>query len=150
MLMTRFRYNTSGFTLIELLVGMVVFAIGLTGIYALLNTTLFSAGYSRDEVVVAGLLREQIELVENIRDTNLKNYIPWDSVRVESTTQTGFAPGVYTIENSFETGGLEFNPANDGTIAKSPIMLKRIDPATTPFDTIDKKFESTRLYLDAQ
>ena len=71
-----------GFTLIELIVGMTVFAIGLAGILALLGTTFSSARYSSHEVVVAGLLREQIELVKNIRDTNLTNYVPWDKVLI--------------------------------------------------------------------
>jgi prepilin-type N-terminal cleavage/methylation domain-containing protein len=76
------RPTTSGFTLIELIVGMTIFSIGLAGIYALLQTTMSSVRYSQDEIIVSGLLREQIDLVNNIRDTNLRNYIPWDSVLI--------------------------------------------------------------------
>ena len=81
----------TGFTLIELLIGMTIFVIGLTGIYALLNTTIANVGYSRGEIVVSGLLREQIDLVINMRDTNLRNYIPYDSIYLEASTQTRFA-----------------------------------------------------------
>lgn len=80
----QFKHSTSGFTLIELIVGMTVFSIGLTGIYALLHSTMSSVNYSRDEIIISGLLREQIDLVVNIRDTNLRNYIPWDSVHIEA------------------------------------------------------------------
>jgi hypothetical protein len=59
---------------------MTIFSIGLAGIYALLQTTMSSVRYSQDEIIVSGLLREQIDLMSNIRDTNLRNYIPWDSV----------------------------------------------------------------------
>ena len=79
------RPTTSGFTLIELIVGMTIFSIGLAGIYALLQTTMSSVRYSQNEIIVSGLLREQIDLVNNIRDTNLRNYISWDSVLLTTT-----------------------------------------------------------------
>ncbi len=77
---TSYHPTRGGFTLIELIVGMTIFSIGLAGIYALLQTTMSSVRYSQDEIIISGLLREQIDLVNNIRDTNLRNYIPWDSV----------------------------------------------------------------------
>jgi prepilin-type N-terminal cleavage/methylation domain-containing protein len=82
--------TTRGFTLIEVIVGMTVFSIGLTAIFALLSTTMTSASYARHETVVAGLLREQMELVKNIRDTNLKNYIAWDTVFVENNATSSW------------------------------------------------------------
>ena len=82
MTLMTFRHTRSGFTLVELIVSMTVFAVGLTGILALLSSTMLSSKYSRHEVVVANILREQMELVKNIRDTNLKNYTHWDKVLV--------------------------------------------------------------------
>ena len=105
------KYTTSGFTIIELLIGMTIFSVGLAGIYALLHTTMSNMSYSRDEIIVSGLLREELALVVNTRDTNLRNYIPWDSVHIESSTQTGFASGVYLIENDYSTDRV----AVDGT-----------------------------------
>jgi hypothetical protein len=115
---------------------MTVFAIGLTGIFALLHSTMSTVSYSRDEIVVSGLLREQVDLVVNMRDTNIANYIPWDSARVESpSTLTGFASGVYMIENNFSSTGIVFDShANNGTIAKNPIKLIQI----TAFPTTDE------------
>lgn len=83
MRLTHIRHSQSGFTLIELIVGMTVFAIGLTAILGLLSNTISNSSYSRHEIVVAGLLREQMELVKNMRDTNLKNYVPWDKIYTE-------------------------------------------------------------------
>ena len=125
------RPTTSGFTLIELIVGMTIFSIGLAGIYALLQTTMSTVRYSQDEIIVSGLLREQIDLVNNIRDTNLRNYISWDSVLLTTTNgwndSTIFTGGIYTIENSFTTTGITFdNITNNGTIAKSPIKLTKL------------------------
>ncbi len=144
----QFKSRTSGFTLIELLVGMTVFAIGLTGVYALLQTTMSNVSYSRNEIVVSGLLREQIDLVMNMRDTNQRNYIPWDSVYIDASTQTWFASWVYLIENNFTSTGLVFDSSRtDGTIAKSPISLKKIDP----FPTTDAaKWQKTQVRIDSR
>ena len=46
-------HSPSGFTLVELIVGMTIFAIGLTGILALLGNTITNSSYSRHEIVVA-------------------------------------------------------------------------------------------------
>lgn len=66
-----FRQSRRGFTLIELLIGMTIFSIAMTSIYLLLTSTMKSASYSRNEIIVANLLREQMELVRNVRDSNL-------------------------------------------------------------------------------
>ena len=142
------KKSTSGFTLIELIVGMTIFSIGLAGIYALLQTTMSTVRYSQDEIIVSGLLREQIDLVMNIRDTNLRNYIPWDSAHIENSSQTGFTAGVYTIENDFTTSGIVFDTMTaDGTIAKSPIKLTKID-TISGFTTDGEKWNRTQLIFD--
>ncbi len=125
------RPTTSGFTLIELIVGMTIFSIGLAGIYALLQTTMSTVRYSQDEIIVSGLLREQIDLVNNIRDTNLRNYISWDSVLVSTPSgganSTIFTGAIYTIENDFTATGITFDSmTNNGTMANSPIKLTKI------------------------
>lgn len=142
----QFIHRTSGFTLIELLVGMTVFAIGLTGVYALLQTTMSNVSYSRDEIIVSGLLREQVELVMNIRDTNLRNYIPWDSVYIEGSTQTNFASGIYLIENDFTTSNISIDSSN-GHITHYPIKLTKIDPFPT---TDEAKWQKTQIHLDSR
>ncbi len=141
------RPTTSGFTLIELIVGMTIFSIGLAGIYALLQTTMSTVRYSQDEIIVSGLLREQIDLVNNIRDTNLRNYIPWDSVFIEASTQTWFLAWVYTIENSFTATGITFTSVNDGTISMSPVKLTKLASlATTDTD----KWNQTQVIFDSK
>jgi prepilin-type N-terminal cleavage/methylation domain-containing protein len=87
---TSFSHSHTGFTLVEVVVGMTVFSIGLTAIFALLSTTMTSASYARHETVIAGLLREQMELVKNLRDTNLKNYIAWDKILAEGSANSSW------------------------------------------------------------
>jgi Tfp pilus assembly protein PilV len=69
---------------------MTVFSIGLTAIFTLLSSTMTSASYARHETVIAGLLREQMELVKNLRDTNLKNYIAWDKILAEGSANSSW------------------------------------------------------------
>ncbi len=146
------RHSTSGFTLIELIVGMTIFSIGLAGIYALLQTTMSNVRYSQDEIIVSGLLREQIDLVNNIRDTNLRNYITWDSVLVSTPSggsdSTIFTGATYTIENDFTATGITFDTlTNNGTIARTPIRLTKIDTSTV-FGTDSDKWKQTQLIFD--
>jgi hypothetical protein len=112
-----------------------------------------SASYARHETVVAGLLREQMELVKNIRDTNLKNYIAWDTVFIENIATSSWTGWVYVIENDFWSGWLEFNDgidADPGSLKKSPVYLKNI---TTEFwlawDDVER-FTKSQLFLDTQ
>ena len=140
----KLRYSTSGFTLIELIIGMTIFSIGLTGIYALLHSTMSSVSYSRDEIVVSGLLREQVDIVMNIRDTNLRNYIPWDSVHVDNSSQSLFASGIYLIENDVNTPKTIINPTN-GIIDKSPIKLIKVDSLP---NNDEEKWGKTQLRMD--
>ena len=123
---------------------MTIFSIGLTGVYALLQTTMSTVWYSRDEIVVSGLLREQIDLVMNMRDSNIKNYIPFDSVHVESSSQATFASGYYMIENNFSTNAISIDWSN-WNINTNTVKLTKIDP----FPTTDQaKWQKTQVRFD--
>jgi hypothetical protein len=127
---------------------MTIFSIGLAGIYTLLQTTMTTASSSRDEIIVAGLLREQIDLVNNIRDTNLHNYIPWDSV-VSGSTLATFSSGVFMIESDYTATGITLDPTN-GAILTSPVKLTKITTFPTDSTDLAGKWSATQLYLDSQ
>ena len=140
-----FRQSSSGFTLIELIIGMTIFSIGITGIYALLSNTMSSVGYSRDEIIVSWLLREEIDLVMNIRDTNLRNFIPWDSIHIDSpSSDTTFSSGIYMIENELNSSNNSIDPTN-GRIHSNTVKLVKLDPF--PND-INLRWQKTQLRLD--
>lgn len=101
--MIRILTRTSGFTLVEVIVGMLIFSIGMSGILALLHTTINNSLYSRHEVVAANLLREQIELIKNIRNSNKRNFIPYESARFVGSTNTGLSNGYYIVENNYSS-----------------------------------------------
>lgn len=132
----RFRHSRTGFTLVELLIGISVFTLGITSVFLLLQHTMKSVVISRNEVIVANLLREQIELVRNIRDSNLLQLASWNN---------GIGTGTFFVENDFTATGMSYD---DGTITASPVSLSAVtlDITSTPAE----KFETARLCFDEQ
>ena len=119
---------------------MTIFAIGITTIFALLSNTITAARSSQHEIIVAGLLREQIELVKNMRDTNIRNYIPWDSIPVQEDGSTTLTGGIYMIENNFLSSLVELDQQGHGTIVASPIYLKNITSQFQSLSTDESRF----------
>lgn len=69
--------NNRGFTLAELIVGMTIFAVGMTAILAMLQSAINNSLIAKNEIIAANILREQIELVKNTRNTNIRSFAPW-------------------------------------------------------------------------
>ena len=108
-----------------------------------------NASYSRHEIVVANLLREQLELFHNIRDTNTRNYVPWDTFLSENVASTTFSSGVYLVENSFSPDSTKATFTQNGNLEKSPVLLRNITETFPLSDTLEKQFVSSALFLDA-
>ena len=134
-----FRHSRSGFTLIELLVGMTIFSIAITSIFLLLESTMKSVRISRNEVIVSNLLREQLELVRNVRDANLAKGAAWNVARIDDGAETNFSSGTFLIENDFSTNVTKFGNDSTGnfSILESPVKIKK---ANFSSDEIEKKF----------
>ncbi len=141
-----FISNKKWFTLIELIVGMAIFSIGMTAILALLYNTTDNSLYSRHEIVAADILREQVELVKNIRNSNVRNFVPFDRVRLEWVASSSFSSGTFIIENDFTSSKVTYD--QNGGITSSPVYMKDIS-AIFPTD-IEARFNSAKLYLDSQ
>lgn len=60
-----------GFTLVELIIAIAVFTVGIMGAFTLALANLRIARENQDRVIAADLAREGLELMRNIRDTNL-------------------------------------------------------------------------------
>lgn len=155
MMLKKFRHSRSGFTLIELLIGMTIFSIALTSIYLLLNSTMKSVSYSRNEIIVSNLLREQIELVRNIRDSNQMSGNGWDVAKIGSD-QKNFEKGVFTIENNFTATGTYWD--SSGAMHSSVLFQKIDNTKISETDVVElkdnmvleKKFKETQLCFDDQ
>lgn len=144
----KFQHSNAWFTLVELIIGMTIFAIGLTGIYALLSSTMGNASYSRHEIVAANLLREEIELVKNIRDTDIRNFLSWDKARIEWSATPGFHSGVFVVENNFQTPTLAID--TDGNIIASPVYMREVTSSFVSPVSLANRFEQSKLILDAE
>ena len=142
--MIRILNRTSGFTLIEIIVGMMIFSIGMTGILALLHSTINNSLYSRHEIIVANLLREEIELVKNMRNSNVREFLPFDRALVEWAATVDSFSGIFLIENDTTSSGLVL--ANNGSILKSPIFLHDVS-LWFPW-ALGDRYAKSRLYLD--
>lgn len=118
----KFRHSRAGFTLIELLVGMTIFSIALTSIYLLLNSTMKSVSYSRNEIIVSNLLREQIELVRNIRDSNIAKGAGWDVF----PTLVHLKKSVIMIENDYLHTDAVFGGPN-GEISAASVKVNEVN-----------------------
>lgn len=88
------------------MVGIVIFTLGFLGAYLLIQSANNASIRSRDEIIGANIMREQIELLKNMRDTNWLQFRTWDSIElakpstvIDSTLLTNT---FYTIANNYQ------------------------------------------------
>lgn len=97
--------NQKGFTVLELMVGIVIFTLGFLGAYLLVNSASNASVRSRDEIIGANIMREQIELLKNLRDTNWIQFNSWNSIKLAKSPAEGdttlYPNTFYTIANNF-------------------------------------------------
>ncbi len=73
-------FSTDGFTLIELMVAAVLFTVGFASAFLLLQSSIDLSTSAKNEILAGNHLREQHELVKNVRDSNWIRFRHWDSV----------------------------------------------------------------------
>jgi len=70
---------TQGFTLIELLITITVITVGILGVFVAIQQGISTVDYSRSRLTSAFLSQEGVEIIKNIRDTNLlERSVDWD------------------------------------------------------------------------
>lgn len=148
----RFSQHRRAFTIVELLVAIVVFALGLVAAYSLLRTATFLSMRSRDEIVGGNLLRERLELLKNVRDSNWVSLRSWDSLKAGVAVTSDdpsfcsvpddcrLTPGAYLVENDFSS-------------TVHPVKIRRLASVPTKDDVIAEANSSVlpklRLCLDS-
>lgn len=96
----------AGFSLLEVVIAMFVLSVGMLGVMQLMSGTLRHSFNQRDAVVASQLAQEGVELVYNIRDTNMVGGSPafngignGSGWRIDATSSTpalsGGAFGLY-------------------------------------------------------
>ncbi len=79
------KIKNKGFTIIETLVAISILVIAVTGPLSLASRGLAYSQYAKDEVTAFYLANEALDVIRNIRDTNIRSGKPW----LEIPSQTG-------------------------------------------------------------
>ena len=135
--------NKKAFTLIEVLIAILIFALGLTSIFMLINSSIKANSFNKNQIIAANLAREEIELLRNIRDSNYKVFKKWNFINPaldnwfddsNNYFQTG---SYYKIENDFDSH------------ATFPIKVEKISDFWEWKTELDWKMLDYRLCIDS-
>ncbi len=89
--------GSRGFSLVETLISVAILLVAVIEPISLISDSLHKIYYAKDEVIAISLMQEGVELVRQVRDTNMLNASPW---------LTNLSPGDYTVDvGSFVAGG---------------------------------------------
>lgn len=68
------------FTFIEVIIAITVFAIGVLAVLRLITQNLVTLDTTQSRMTATFLAKEWMELVYNMRDSNIAKWLPWDCV----------------------------------------------------------------------
>jgi prepilin-type N-terminal cleavage/methylation domain-containing protein len=106
--------KNKGFTLLELLISVFILSVGILGAYVAIQKSATISSYSYDRLMAAYLAQEGIEIIRNIKDSNLLegligSPIPWDEGLASNNYEVQYSDGKTsspTLKNCFS--GCEF------------------------------------------
>ena len=76
--------TSKGFTLIELLIAISVISVGIAGALVSIQQSIPALDYANSRFAASLLAQEGVEIIKNIRDTNLLHDIAWnDSLSID-------------------------------------------------------------------
>lgn len=85
--------SSKGFSLVETLVALAILLVAVVGPISLIGDSLHKIYYARDEMVAINLAQEGVEVVRQMKDSNMLSAVagvpPWDS---------GLAPTNYIVD----------------------------------------------------
>ncbi len=107
-----------GFTLLELLISVFILTVGILGAYVAIQKSATIANYSYNRLTAAYLAQEGIEIIRNIKDTNLLEGLAgendWDEGLVSNDYEIEYADSQNPDPNLMRTCPLpcDFNDLN--------------------------------------
>jgi len=108
----------------------------------LLNASTTLSVRSKTSIIGANIIREQLELIKNLRDTNFLRLNDWDSLKntEHAASLSKLETGFYTIENAFGAG--------------NPTKIEKLTLTSADTTSIKTDFKATpskiRLCLDSR
>jgi prepilin-type N-terminal cleavage/methylation domain-containing protein len=111
--------KNKGFTLLELLISIFILSVGILGSYVAIQKSAAIASYSYNRLMAAYLAQEGIEIIRNIKDTNLLEgltdpLVLWDE---------GIVRGNYEMQYSDVQGTAPIFSQCSGYCDKFTVML---------------------------
>ena len=131
--------SQKGFSFVEVIISLFVLSIGFLGVVNLSATTLRNSFLQRDSIVASMLVQEGVELVYNVRDTNLANGNPAFS---------GVSSGSYRIDFSNPTlrsGSYQLSSDDNGFFGYSGSNPTKFSREIIVEDTSSGSEESRRI-----
>lgn len=97
-----------GFTLLEVVAAIFLLLVGMTGVFAVINNTIKLMASSPYKLTAAYLAQEGIEVVRNIRDTNLIMGLDWKDLdrAPASSNEQKTCPDAAYVDVAFDTDTL--------------------------------------------
>ncbi len=74
----------SAFTFIEVMIAITVFAIGVLAVLRLITQNLVTLDTTQSRTTATFLAKEWMELVYNMRDSNIAKWLPWDCLLLDT------------------------------------------------------------------
>jgi prepilin-type N-terminal cleavage/methylation domain-containing protein len=98
-----------GFTLLEVLISLTIITVGVVGVFALVQQTISLLPVSEQRLAASYLVQEGMEIVRNLRDTNIVKGEAWDfgltgcaagcEADYLSSSLTAWGAGRYLLDN---------------------------------------------------
>lgn len=139
--------TSNGFTLVELLIAISVISVGIAGAFIATQQSISVIDYANSRFTAALLAQEGVEIIKNIRDTNLLQHTQWDDgfstdgdYEVKYTDTHSVTPSlanVFCSPNCFndlaflkktDNGFYNYNALNPDTKFKRKINITTISP----------------------
>ena len=124
--------SQSAFTLIEVLIAILIFSLGLIAAFILTSTATSLSMRSKQEIIATNLLREQLEIAKNIRDTNFLALRKYNSL--EGAIAPCSSSGCSIMTPGYWVLGIRYDSVQAPIFAKaivSPLLLS-ITPSSNP------------------
>jgi prepilin-type N-terminal cleavage/methylation domain len=90
----------AGFSLMEILVVLFIVSTAMLGIVSLIIQNIQVQSINKNNLIASSLAQEGIELIRNVRDTNWKNGVDFDTNLSDGFYRTDYRGGIPVYDNS--------------------------------------------------
>jgi len=139
------QQRNKGFTLIETMIAVFVLTAALSGFFALIANSLFSARYARNEITANYLLQEAVDSIRNDRDTTaFQNNDPSTNTGWDTFLNKYRQGGCFTTFDS--KNGCYFEPADPLSMPALCNVLPTFGSANCPTFNYDENATNKDFY----